>query len=298
VTDKQPPICNYEGSDYQTKFWEQGGRQYEDLAEAIALKRLLPAKGNLLLELGAGAGRNTVRYNGFKQVVLLDYSLTQLKQAMQRLGKNQTYIYVAADIYKLPFVDGLFDTATMIRTLHHMADPQAALRQIRRTLQPGALFILEYANKHNLKAILRYSIRRQNWSPFTLESVEFEKLNYDFHPAAVRNWLKATDFNLEQQLAVSYFRLTMIKKLLPLSFLSRLEERIQPTGKWWQLSPSVFTCSKASENSTKALPGLFFKCPACESDSLQPHGSRLICLGCSRDWPIRDGIFDFRLSSV
>ena len=298
MTDKQPPICNYEGSDYQTKFWEQGGRQYEDLAEAIALKRLLPAKGNLLLELGAGAGRNTVRYNGFKQVVLLDYSLTQLKQAMQRLGKNQTYIYVAADIYKLPFVDGLFDTATMIRTLHHMADPQAALRQIRRTLQPGALFILEYANKHNLKAILRYSIRRQNWSPFTLESVEFEKLNYDFHPEAVRNWLKATDFNLEQQLAVSYFRLAMIKKLLPLSFLLKLEERIQTTGKWWQLSPSVFTCSKASENSTKALPGLFFKCPACESDSLQPHGSRLICLGCSRDWAIRDGIFDFRLSSV
>ena len=34
-----------------------------------------------------------VRKNGFKQVVLLDYSLTQLKQAMQRMGKNQTYIY-------------------------------------------------------------------------------------------------------------------------------------------------------------------------------------------------------------
>jgi ubiquinone/menaquinone biosynthesis C-methylase UbiE len=297
VTDKQPPICNYEGSDYQTKFWELGGRQYEDLAEAIALKRLLPAKGNLLLELGAGAGRNTPRYTGFKQVVLLDYSLTQLKQAMQRMGKNQSYIYVAADIYKLPFVDGLFDTATMIRTLHHMADPQAALRQVRRTLQPGAMFILEYANKHNLKAILRYSIRRQNWSPFTLDSVEFEKLNYDFHPEAVRGWLKASDFNLEQQLAVSYFRLGMIKKLVPLRFLSRLEEWIQPSGKWWQLSPSVFTCSQATGNSTKALPGLFFKCPACESDSIQPHGNRLICLGCSREWPIREGIFDFRLSS-
>jgi hypothetical protein len=178
-----------------------------------------------------------------------------------------------------------------------MADPQAALHQIRRTLQPGALFILEYANKHNLKAILRYSIGRQHWSPFTLESVEFEKLNYDFHPAAVRGWLKETDFKLEQQLAVSCFRVGMIKKVVPLSLLSRLEAWIQPTGKWWQLSPSVFTCSQASGNSIKALPGSFFKCPACESDSLKPHGSRLICLGCSREWPIREGIFDFRLSS-
>ena len=54
-----PPVCDYEGSDYQTSFWDQGGRQYEDLAETIALKRLLPAQGKLLLELGAGAGRNT-----------------------------------------------------------------------------------------------------------------------------------------------------------------------------------------------------------------------------------------------
>ena len=37
-----PPVCNYEGSDYQTSVWEQGGREYEDRAEAIALERLLP----------------------------------------------------------------------------------------------------------------------------------------------------------------------------------------------------------------------------------------------------------------
>src|SRR4030065_1809534 len=111
-------------------------------------------------------------------IVLLDYSLTQIKQAMQRMGGNQRYIYVAADIYKLPFVDGLFDAATMIRTFHHMADPQAALHQVWRTLQPGAIFILEYANKQKLKSILRYILGRQTWSPFSLQRVEFEKLNY------------------------------------------------------------------------------------------------------------------------
>ncbi len=70
--DIRPPICDYEGSDYQTSFWDKGGRQYEDQTEAIALRRLLPKSGRLLLELGAGAGRNTPRYRGFDRIVLLE----------------------------------------------------------------------------------------------------------------------------------------------------------------------------------------------------------------------------------
>jgi ubiquinone/menaquinone biosynthesis C-methylase UbiE len=295
VTGSQPPICNYEDSDYQTSFWEQGRRVYEDQAEAIALKRLLPEGGELLLELGAGAGRNTPRYTGFKQIVLLDYSLTQLQQAMERMGRNQRYIYVAADIYKLPFVDGLFDTATMIRTLHHMAEPRTALQQVRKSLQPAGRFILEYANKQNLKAILRYLFRRQAWSPFTPESVEFEKLNFDFHPQTVRGWLKETGFNLQKQLAVSYLRLEIFKRNLPINLLIRLETWLQSTGNLIQLSPSVFTYSKAVGDTPRAQPGTFFKCPVCESYNLKPHGFRVICTDCSRDWPIREGIFDFRI---
>ena len=297
MNESHPPICDYEGSDYQTSFWEKGGRSYEDQAEALALKQLLPPGGDLLLELGAGAGRNTKRYADFKQVVLLDYSLTQLQQAMEHLGRNQQYIYVAADIYRLPFVDGLFDTATMIRTLHHMAEPLAALKQIHKTLQHGAIFILEYANKQNLKAILRYFIRRQAWSPFTAESVEFEKLNFDFHPEAVRAWLKASGFDLQKQLSVSYFRLGVLKRMLPISLLMSLERWIQPTGSLLQLSPSVFTRNVAVGNTPKAQRGTFFKCPVCGSTDLKPHRMKIICSACSREWVIRDGIFDFRIEA-
>src|SRR5512138_612683 len=143
----QPPICDYEGSDYQATFWEHGERDYEDRAEAIALKRLLPKGGRLMLELGAGAGRNTPRYAGFERVVLVDFSRTQLQQAQERLGRSGKYVYVAADIYRLPFTDGLFDAGTMIRTLHHMVDPPRALGQVRNALAPEATFILEFANK-------------------------------------------------------------------------------------------------------------------------------------------------------
>ena len=291
---ERPPVCNYEGSDYQTSFWEQGGRGYEDAVEALALRRLLPQTGHLLLELGAGAGRNTPRYAGFERVVLLDYSLTQLQQAAQRLGHSPRYTYVAADIYRLPFVAGLFDAATMIRTLHHMADARLALRQIRQALQPGAAFILEYANKHNLKAILRYGMRRQPWSPFTLEPVEFIPLNFDFHPQAVRQWLAECGFQRKRQLTVSHFRLGLFKRLLPLRLLVWMDGLAQRTGEWWQLTPSVFTLSHAVGDTPSAQPGTFFKCPACGNTSLDEQPAALRCQGCGKNWPIIDGIYDFR----
>ena len=91
-----PPVIDYEGSDYQSTFWEKGGRDYEDQAEALALRRLLPPYGKLLLEVGAGAGRNTPRYGEFERVVLLDYSLSQLRLAQERLGRGERYVFVAA----------------------------------------------------------------------------------------------------------------------------------------------------------------------------------------------------------
>ncbi len=294
----ETPVCDYEGSDYQTSFWEQGGREYEDKAEEIALRRMLPVKGNLLLELGAGAGRNTPRYTGYDRIVLLDYSRTQLQQARARLGDSPRYIYVAADIYKLPFVNGLFDGATMIRALHHMADAPKALAQTRRILAPGAVFILEFANKRNLKAILRYWLKRQSWSPFSLEPVEFVKLNFDFHPKAIRQWLGELGFKIEKTLTVSHFRLGLLKRVLPADLLAALDGIFQPTGELFQLTPSVFVKASATQDSiprhTPADTLRWFQCPECGAHPLDDRGSHLLCPTCRRKWAVRNGIYDFR----
>ncbi len=295
MTDQHPPICDYEGSDYQTRFWDQGGRAYEDRAEAVALRRLLPRRGDLLLEVGAGAGRNTPRYRGYARVVLMDYSLTQMQQAQARLGRAPRYVYVAADVYRLPFVDSLFDGATMIRVLHHLAEPLLALRQVRRVLQSEGVFILEYANKQNLKAILRYLLRRQDWNPFSREPIEFAPLNFDFHPAAVRAWLGEAGFQLERQLTVSHFRIGVLKRLIPTAALVALDAAAQLTGDLWQLSPSVFTRSRAAGDSPASTPsGAFFRCPACGHSPMDEGQDALRCSGCGATWPIVDGIYDFR----
>jgi SAM-dependent methyltransferase len=294
VLNDRPPVCDYEGSDYQASFWDRGERGYEDAVEEIALRRLLPESGTQLLELGAGAGRNTPRYTGFERVVLLDYSLSQLQQAQERLGLSDRYIYVAGDVYRLPFVSGLFDAATMIRTLHHLSDPPLALRQVRRTLQPGAAFILEYANKRNLKAILRYAARRQTWNPFSLKPVEFAKLNFDFHPAAVRLWLQSSGFTLQRQLTVSHFRMGWLKRLVPLKLLVQMDALAQWSGSLWQFTPSVFVRARAEGSPASTSPQDFFQCPECGHAELENQQESLLCPGCGRRWRIQGGIYDFR----
>jgi ubiquinone/menaquinone biosynthesis C-methylase UbiE len=293
-----PPICDYEGSDYQASFWDKGGREYEDRAEAIALQRLLPKSGHLLLELGAGAGRNTPRYLGFDRIVLLDYSRTQLEQAQKRLGKSDRYLYVAADVYRLPFIAGLFDAATMIRVLHHMADVPKTLGQIKNVLGANGVFILEYANKLNLKAIFRYFLGRQKWSPFTLEPVEFVKLNFDFHPKAIRHWLENLGFTIEKTLTLSHFRVGILKRIIPTSILVFLDSLFQWTGAWWQLSPSVFVRARAEGSMEKAENparfSLYFKCPDCGHTPLVEKEGYLECSSCGKKWGVKDGIYDFR----
>jgi SAM-dependent methyltransferase len=239
---------------------------------------------------------------------LLDYSLTQMQQARQRLGAVERYIYVAADAYQLSFKPALFDTATMIRVLHHMADAPRVLRQVRQALQPGGAFILEFANKQNLKAIVRYALHRQKWSPFTPEPVEFAALNFDFHPKTVQGWLLESGFSVQRQLTVSHFRIGLLKRLMPLNLLVGMDSLAQLTGDWWQLSPSVFVQARAQASaagnpgasrspsplSMDTDPVSLFRCPSCGASPLTGQQDSLHCPSCSRCYPIRDGIYDFR----
>jgi ubiquinone/menaquinone biosynthesis C-methylase UbiE len=192
--DEKRPVCDYEGSDYQEEFWERGDRLYEDRVEGVALKKLLPAVGQRILEVGAGAGRNVPRYGGFQKITLVDYARSQLELAQERLGAGDRYLYVIADAYQLPFAEGVFDCVTMIRTLHHMVDPISALKQVGNVVRDGAIFVLEFPNKRNLKAILRWLLRRQDWNPFRQGAVEFATLNFNFHPKDIQGWLEGARF--------------------------------------------------------------------------------------------------------
>lgn len=291
-----PPICDYEGSDYRARFWENQGRDYEDQAERVALRRLLPPAGDTLLDVGAGFGRLADEYRGYERVVLFDYSRSLLREARERLGHDPRYRFVAGNWYDLPFVAGLFAALVQVRTLHHAADAPALFRELGRVARPGAAYVLEFASKHNLKAMVRYGLGRQAWSPFDRQPVEFVDLNFDFHPAWIRDQLAGAGFAPEQQLTTSHFRFAPLKRVMPTGWLVALDSALQRTGAWWQLTPSVFVRSRHDAAAPAAPPTSFFACPVCRAPLDEAAGELLQCANpaCGRAWRVENGLYDFK----
>lgn len=290
----EPRICDYEGSDYRTDFWEGQGREYEDLAERIALRRLLPPAGRRLLDIGAGFGRLAEFYHGYEQVVLLDYSRSMLRQAQARLGRDGRILYVAANCYALPFAADSFDAVIMVRVMHHVEEVPRLLAEVARVLIGGGSYVLEFASKRHLKAILRYLLRRQGWSPFDPAPYEFVAMNFDFHPAWMRERLAEAMFHVKRTRTVSHFRLPLLKRLVPAPILARLDGLCQPTGAWWQLTPSIFHHCILDKPPREASAELLFRCPACGGEELARKAGALACSGCGRRWPVEDGLYNFK----
>ena len=289
-----PPICDYEGSDYRTRFWEGQGRSYEDQVERIALRRLMPPRGRFLLDVGAGFGRLAEEYLGYEQVILFDYSRSLLREAQGRLKNDPRFLFVAGNWYEMPFVDGRFDTLVQVRTLHHAADVPALFAELGRIAAPGGRYILEFANKHNLKAMLRHAAGRQTWSPYSEQPVEFVELNFDFHPRWIRARLGAAGFEPGRMLAVSHFRLAPLKRLVPTPLLVAADSLAQYTGNWWQLSPSVFVSSRHPTTGAVAAQGALFACPRCRGALERVNSERLRCQECGREWRVEDELYDFK----
>jgi len=303
-TDNKRPIIDYENSTYRTDFWEGQGREYEDLAERIALRRLLPARGRRLLDIGAGFGRLADLYDGYEQVILLDYSRSQLAHARQHLG-DARFIYVAADIYRLPLATNIVDTTVMVRVLHHLVDVPLAFQQIHRVIRPGGTFVLEFANKRHLKNILRYALRR-GVNPFDRAPYAFADLHYDFHPAWVAQELQRAGMSVEKRLSVSLLRAGWLKRHVPARTLAALDGALQRVTAPFTPAPSVFVRSRADKEGNDQIaqpaygnPAALLRCPACGHEPLECVGaaespSALRCLACAATWPVEDGIYLFK----
>lgn len=291
-------ICDYEGGCYRTDFWEGKGREYEDIVERAALGGMLPAGGERILEIGAGFGRLADLYGGYRQIVLTDYARSQLEDAARYLGGRVDMArvkLVVADVYNLPFADGVADALTTVRVMHHISDVPSALREMHRVVRPGGTAVIEHASKRHLKSIGRWLLRMQDWSPFSQEPYEFEEMNFDFHPAWMRRRLEEAGFNIEEVRTLSHFRVPLLKRLFPARALAALDDVAQTTGRWWQLTPSVMLRAGVKKEDAQPETGLF-RCPACKSPGMRETGDALVCGDCGRGWPIEGGIYNLRLA--
>ena len=293
------PICSYENSPWRTEFWR--GRDYEDLAERIALGAMLPPRGTRLCEIGAGFGRLADFYLGYDQIILMDYARTMLQEARERIANDARlaphlarFRFVAADLYNLPFADNALDTALTIRVLHHVVDVPRAFGEIARAVRPSGTYLLEHANKRHLKTIARYLLTRRAPNPFSLEPYEFVKLNFDFHPRYIAEQLRAVNFIVRERRAVSTFRVPLLKRLVPAKTLASLDGALQAPLASLAMSPSLFIRTESQKPGLPALsPGLW-RCVACHSNDVTESADAFACRACGRVYPVADGLVEFK----
>jgi len=298
----ETPVIDYEGSRYKTDFWEGQGRAYEDATERLALRQLLPAHGPRIAEIGAGFGRLADLYLGYEQIVLFDYSRTLLQEAVQRWGDDPRFVFVAGNVYRLPLAAGTLDSLVMMRVMHHLADVPRALRQLQRVMHRQSVAVLEYANKRNLKAILRWLAGRQAWSPLERAPLEFVALNFDFHPAWMTEKLSAAHLQIQEQFAVSHFRLPRLKQTVSAVALAKVDSWLYRLGGVCPLSPSVLVQTttptgqgRAAVSTDPSAVTQLFCCPQCEAQQWElVSPKQLLCGNCGKQYGQTGRIWDFK----
>jgi ubiquinone/menaquinone biosynthesis C-methylase UbiE len=297
MTQSNVPIMDYEGSPWRTEFWK--GRAYEDAVERIALKKTLPARGTRLVEIGAGFGRLADLYRGYEQVILLDYARSMLKDAVARLGSDARFIFVAADLYNLPFADNAFDTALTIRVLHHVADIPRAFAQVARVVHSRGTYITDFANKRHLKAIAKYYLARARGiravNPFSLEPYEFVKLNFDYHPSYIRQNLEQVGFHIQDSLAVSTFRLGALKRAVPNALLVSCDDALQRPTARFAIAPSILYRAENGKAGAARVNAVLWRCVKCGAAKMNARETAMQCEQCGAQFFQTDGIWEMKV---
>lgn len=115
----------------------------EGVDEATA-QLLGKVRGKRILEVGCGAAQCSRWLVGQgANTVAFDISVEQLRIAQELDRRTGTAVRtVAADAMAIPFKDGAFDVVcSAFGALPFVADAEAALREIARTLKPGGLLV-------------------------------------------------------------------------------------------------------------------------------------------------------------
>ena len=123
-------------------------RSHRTRTAANSAAYLLPhlASGQRLLDVGSGPGSITADLAVLVapgEVVALE--VNEEAADLTRSGAPGVDVRVG-DIHGLPFADGEFDVVHAHQVLQHVADPVAALREMRRVTAPGGLVAVRDAD--------------------------------------------------------------------------------------------------------------------------------------------------------
>lgn len=155
--------------------------------------------GMTVLEVGPGNGRYTLetarRVGGTGKVIAIDIEPKMIERVTSRAHAEGITNLDAkvADVYDLPFADGMFDAIEMIAVISEIPEPERAMREFYRVIKPsGTLAFSEvlldpdYPLAQTLIRMARkakFQLRKEVGSFFSY-TVVFEKQSDATQPSA------------------------------------------------------------------------------------------------------------------
>lgn len=107
------------------------------------------SKGSLVLEAGCGVGAQTriiAAKNPDSKFISVDLSEASLSEARKLIESSgiENVDFRKADIFRLPFKDGIFDDVIICFVLEHLHNPVQALIELKRVLKnEGTMVVIE-----------------------------------------------------------------------------------------------------------------------------------------------------------
>lgn len=228
------------------KYWD--GREYEHMAEEIAISRLLRGKHfRTAVDVGGGYGRLCVQLEQYAdQVTLAEPSQQQLDIAADFLKDHPEIRRRLMQADDLRFPAGSIDLLTMIRVMHHLPDPSTEFGEIARVLSPEGCAVIEVANYAHFRNRLRHVLKRQRLpiKPVDIRSAANQRKDeiafVNHNPETVIRQLEHAGLYVEATLSVSNLRSVKLKKIMPRRIMVAAERLLQRPLASIYFGPSIF----------------------------------------------------------
>ncbi|OGM75779.1 hypothetical protein A2382_00130 [Candidatus Woesebacteria bacterium RIFOXYB1_FULL_38_16] len=245
----------YDKFDYPL-YWKN--RSYEHESEVLVLKEFLSRIPVIdkIIDIGCGFGRLTPSYiHRGKKILLTDASASLLALAREKYQSYRKVNCLQTKIEHLPkkLHSRKFSLALMIRVMHHIEDPDQAIKNIGLILEPRGYLILEFANKLHSKAVFKNICRGNLTFPYdifpsdkrSLKNIKDQSIPFlNFHPGKIIEILKNNNFEILELRSVSNVRNNFLKENLPIEFLLWIEKIFQrPLAKIF-FGPSIFVLAR------------------------------------------------------
>jgi ubiquinone/menaquinone biosynthesis C-methylase UbiE len=227
-------------------YWE--GRDYENAAEIVAIKRLLKDKHfKHAVDIGGGYGRLCVLLEEYAdKVTLAEPSQQQLDIAKDYLKGHPRVDRKLMQVEDLNFKDGSVDLFTMIRVMHHLPDPKIPFKELARTLSDDGYIILEMANFTHFRNRLKFALKGKRLpdEPVDIRSAEHRTKDeipfVNHNPKTVVKQLAHAGLTVEHTLSVSNLRSPGLKKIVPHAVMIQIEKVLQQPLANSYFGPSIF----------------------------------------------------------